>query len=444
MQTSEVKELINELKESEFIEVKNWLGGLSDNNEKARLAKEIIALANSGGGHIFIGFSDDKGNGHKPIEPEPKEEVAFSQDSVSSIVHRYCIPAIQCKVNFHCQADENIKHPVISVPASGHVPIYASRSSDKKILVDGTVYVRRPGGHSEPCRTQDDWERLLNRLVLSRQNEIIQAIRGVLNRDEDNLVSTHEEKLNTWIDISRKEREKLIGDLPSDSPLRFSDGNYEAAFVIAPFNQPDIRELQSHLDFNMPKYSGWPPFVFLHKPKMKPYPIGNIIQAWIVGEDIVNHSPDHADFWRISTQGEGYLLRAMQEDCDKYTSSVASGSSFDWILPIYRMIEIIKVIEWLGLNYSSADSNFQMRIIYTGMKDRTLTQHSYMYALETGAVAHDDIISSEISGSISEISLNMEEIIFTLLKSIFSQFDFAELPRVLVENIVREALSNRR
>ena len=50
--------LIDNLQEGLQVEVKNWLGGLKDNHHKAKLAKEIIALANSGGGQIFIGFND--------------------------------------------------------------------------------------------------------------------------------------------------------------------------------------------------------------------------------------------------------------------------------------------------------------------------------------------------------------------------------------------------
>ena len=55
--------MLNEkLQEDIEVEVKNWLGGLADNASKASLAKEIIALANSGGGSIFIGFGDQAAN----------------------------------------------------------------------------------------------------------------------------------------------------------------------------------------------------------------------------------------------------------------------------------------------------------------------------------------------------------------------------------------------
>jgi predicted HTH transcriptional regulator len=63
MSDSKIQFLINNLHENLEVEVKNWLNGLQSNDEKATLAKEIIALANHGGGYIFIGF-EDEGDGH--------------------------------------------------------------------------------------------------------------------------------------------------------------------------------------------------------------------------------------------------------------------------------------------------------------------------------------------------------------------------------------------
>ncbi len=72
MTDSKIIFLINNLSEGLEVEVKNWLGGLQSNDEKAILAKEIIALANQGGGYIFIGF-EDEGDGHPETDPKIKD-----------------------------------------------------------------------------------------------------------------------------------------------------------------------------------------------------------------------------------------------------------------------------------------------------------------------------------------------------------------------------------
>lgn len=447
MPDERVQQLIDQLRESEFVEVKNWLGGLVENDEKARLAKEIIALANSGGGHIFIGFTDDEGQGHQPIEPEEHEATAFSQDSIAGVVHRYCTPAIQCGVETYRQTNGQIGHPVIYVPAAGRVPLFASRQSpDNRTLTNGSVYVRRPGGNSEPCRTQDDWERLLERLVHARQDQLINAIRNVLNPEQEFTPAAQEQSFEDWISASRAARADLLAALPEGHPLRLEQGNYEVAFSIRPFQEPDIADLNRNLDLNRPRHSGWAPFVSLHRDGMAPRPLGDVIQAWLVGEEGRDRDPSHSDFWRLSVHGDGYLVRAMQEDDPDYGANLAPRPhrpGFDWELPIYRMTEMLKLIEWLGLTYSSGDATFQLRVTYFGTNGRRLTQHRLRYMLHRGGMAHGDSISSQVSGRVGEIALNTEEMVFSLLRPVFAQFDFAELPRQLVDNVVQDVARYR-
>ena len=145
--------LINNLTERLDVKAKNWLNGLTTNDDRARLAKEIIALANSGGGDIFIGF-DDEGAGHPEIPPELGVPEAFSQDSIADLVKRYANPPCECRVSFHKRNNSTIDHHVITVPGDHRTPIMVkSGSPDQKTLRPGTVYVSRPGGSSELAST---------------------------------------------------------------------------------------------------------------------------------------------------------------------------------------------------------------------------------------------------------------------------------------------------
>lgn len=448
MPEQRIQELIVDLRESEFVEVKNWLGGLHRNEEKSTLAKEIIALANSGGGHIFIGFDDDSGHGHEPIEPQQDEANAFSQDSISALIHRYCTPAIQCSVEMYRQTGGDIRHPVISVPAAVRVPVFAARQSpDNRTLTNGTVYVRRAGGNSEPCRSQDDWERLLERLVHSRQDQLVNAIRNVLNpRDEFSQVGPLE-ILSDWQKASRAARLELLARLDEGHPLRLEQGHYEVTFMINPFHDPDIVLLKRCLDQDRPRYSGWAPFVCLHGEHGSPRPMGNVIQAWLVEDNEINPNPFSSDFWRLSVDGKGYQVRAMEEDATDYGSNLMPRPyrpGFDWVLPVYRVAEVLKLIEWLGLTFSTEEARFHFQVTYHGMNGRRLTLHDLRYMLERGAEARQEVISSQISGKIEEIALNIEEMVFSMLRPVFSQFSFTKLPRALVDNVVQDALKYRR
>ena len=438
------QQLIDNLQESLHVEVKNWLGGLSKKPEKARLAKEIIALANSGGGRIFIGFEDDDGDGHKPIPPEPNEEKAFTPDGISSLVQRYCTPPIQCKVDRCRQTGGNIDHPVIFVPRGIRVPIFASMGSpDPKTLVTGQVYVRRPGGSSEPCRDQNDWELLLDRLVRARQGEIVQAVRSVMNPVSDGVVILPEQEFTEWIEKNRNERVRLLDDFLEDDPLRFPQGHYEVAFSISDFGKVDLSELHQNLNHGRPIFSGWPPFSFLSGLGMDCRPMKDMIQTWAFNGLADNMDPFHVDYWCLSVTGQGYLVRPMEEDDPRYGKRVGT-SAFDWTVPSYRMTEVLKFIEWLGLKYSSENASFRLEVTYNGMEGRRLANHDSRFFFIPSGRVHVDTIPSKVSGLIGNIALNVEELVFNLLRPIYSQFDFADLPREVVNEVVKKAIRNQR
>ena len=54
---ADLDDLVNEPRETLDVEVKEWLD-LTDNDHRALVAKEIIALANHGGGVLVIGFEE--------------------------------------------------------------------------------------------------------------------------------------------------------------------------------------------------------------------------------------------------------------------------------------------------------------------------------------------------------------------------------------------------
>ena len=61
-------ELLAELREALDIEVKEWLD-LTNHDHCAIVAKEIIALANHGGGYLIIGFEELKDGSFAPANP---------------------------------------------------------------------------------------------------------------------------------------------------------------------------------------------------------------------------------------------------------------------------------------------------------------------------------------------------------------------------------------
>lgn len=177
----DLERLITDPVETETAEYKGWLDLHSgdQNNDPARLAKALIALRNSGGGHVVLGFDDEK---DKPLLslPRPAEYREFDGDAVQSIVKRYADPEFQCRLDI-------VKgHPIISVPSGVSEPVIAAAGSpDQRTIVHGRYYIRCPGPASREPRNGLEWKTVIDRCVANNRDEIVRKIIPVLRQLEE-------------------------------------------------------------------------------------------------------------------------------------------------------------------------------------------------------------------------------------------------------------------
>src|SRR5262249_14762890 len=142
------------------VELKEWLD-LTGPDHRALVAKEIIALANHGGGYLVIGFNELSDGSFSPASPHPENLNAWSQDAIQSIIARYVDPTVQCPLAHRATPEAKDRYPIIVVPGGLRIPIRAKRGSpDGKKLVQHRVYIRRPGPTSEEPKTAEEWNRL--------------------------------------------------------------------------------------------------------------------------------------------------------------------------------------------------------------------------------------------------------------------------------------------
>jgi AbiU2/Schlafen, AlbA_2 len=110
-QNLDLGDLLAEPRETLDIEIKDWLD-LSSNNHKALIAKEIIALANHGGGYLLVGFVELADGSFKPALSRPPNLNAWSQDTIQSIVSKYVDPAVQCRVVHQIAPTSSDRYPI--------------------------------------------------------------------------------------------------------------------------------------------------------------------------------------------------------------------------------------------------------------------------------------------------------------------------------------------
>jgi hypothetical protein len=166
---TELDKLIVAPQETLEVEYKEWLD-LTTKPHRAKLAKELIALANHGGGHVVLGFEDVS---MRPVVC-PNGYTLPSTDDINGIVAAYSDPP------FHCRVSEVRGHVVISVPAGTAVPIRSKRGSENNEIVADTYYIRRPGPNSEAPRSGLEWDELLRRCIANRGQELEALVRRIV------------------------------------------------------------------------------------------------------------------------------------------------------------------------------------------------------------------------------------------------------------------------
>jgi hypothetical protein len=158
-QSPDLGDLWAEPRETLNVELKAWLD-LTDINHRALVAKEIIALANHGGGYLVIGFEELADGSFKPAGSRPPNLNAWSQDDIQSIVAKYIDPSVQCRVAHQTAPASTDRYPIVIVPGGHRVLIRAKSGSPDGKLVPHRVYTRRPGPTSEEPQTAEEWDRL--------------------------------------------------------------------------------------------------------------------------------------------------------------------------------------------------------------------------------------------------------------------------------------------
>lgn len=443
---ADLSELLADPREALDIEIKAWLD-LSTNDHKSVLAKEVIALANHGGGYVIVGFDEQSDGGFKAGVQRPANLDQWSQDAVQSIIARYCDPALQCRV-VHQRAGTEGPFPIIIVPGGHKGPILPKAGSpDGKTLVPNRVYIRRAGPSSEEPKTSAEWSQFIDRLVQNRQAELVEIVRSVLSGIPSELrkAATRVDALREFEKHSIRRWEARVANLPSDAPPRFVHGYYEMGFAIdGEFRKPSLADLQKTIADAVRNHSGWPPFLTLNRQPFRPKPIENAVEFWRGPDsDGSFDAPAHHDFWRVSADGLLFTRRGYQEDGGLF--EMEQGRFFDITTATWRLGEAVLEASYIAKAMEAVDANIICHCHWVGLESRTLISKGNPNRIMSGAERTSGQPTYDIERTISleALPLGLPELVHGMLSPLYELFDFFVLPKRLVEEELATLQRNR-
>lgn len=173
----ELRSLLDYPDENAATELKDWLD-LASRVERANVARELIALANHGGGNLLFGFAETS-EGWKP-SGECKHDIArYSQDAINNILKAHAEPVFEC-ATYHLDSSAGTRHVVVVVPGGHRVPIRSHGAPEGSRLADHCYYIRRPGAESAPPDSGADWQELIERSLENNRERQLEGFRRIL------------------------------------------------------------------------------------------------------------------------------------------------------------------------------------------------------------------------------------------------------------------------
>jgi hypothetical protein len=443
----DVDGLVVEPREALDVEVKEWLD-LTDHDQKASLAKEIIALANNGGGYLLVGFAQHQDSSFTPANPRPATVDAWSQDAIQTIVAKYVEPAVQCQVLHRAAPGSQDRYPVIIVPGGHRVPIRARRGSpDGKKLVALRTYIRRAGPSSEEPRTAEEWDRLIERCLQNRKSELLDAMRSIMAGVVPTVpekVSSRLEELLEFEDAAIGRWEKRVAKLPADVAPRFPNGWYDVGIAIdGAFNTQGLSELRETIAKEVRNHSGWPPFLTVNRAPFTPKPVDNAVEFWRGPDtDGSYDTPAHHDFWRISPKGLFFTRRGYQEDGG--FEGMKAGAFFDITSPTRRLGEVIAEATYISKALNPVNANLICHCRWHGLSGRRLTSRGNPNRTLSGEYkSEQDAYETTETVAVDALPAALPELVSKVVSPLYELFDFFPLPKRLVEEELNSLLRNR-
>jgi len=431
--------------ETRTIECKSWLD-LSDNKNKAKLAKAAIAMANSGGGTIVLGISEDESNGKKLVcKPRPSIVARYDSDAVGAAINKYAEPELDPDLVFENHPYTGDEHAFVEIAGGMQQPVFAKKQFDGEID-KLACYIRKPGPpRSEVPQTVQEWRDLMTRCVRASRDSMLDSIRIIMDgRPMDTTPPPSEEdKFLEFMRASKERWQELLEEIDEDDVARLKHGYWAFGFSLlgAP-TWPELEELRNALE---QATHGYYARLFRQetRPGLAPYPVEGGIEAWMGNPNVRRHKiPYECAFWRATSDGQFYHLEGFYEDSgwDSTSGQTEPGTRLyiDHSILLHAMM--LRLAARIAKS-AGGEAEVLFRSEYTGLKGRYLTgSQAWWSPEEDGWMC--SIPAFELQPrrlSLQQIDDNLVECLYDFLLPFCKMFNFAGLNKGWVGSAVERA-----
>ncbi len=407
-------------------EVKTWLDiDLKEN--RAKIAKALIALENHGGGILIIGFTKGLDGKLTPDLNRPKNISDFNSDEFNGIVKKFAEPQFHVDVKLMTDPRSGLDYPYVVVHGKTKVPVRSDSGVEDKSIQPNIYYVRRPGPSSESPLNASDWDDLLKKCMLKNREEILNLFKTYLGTDSALLINKpNTDNLLSQFCENSYERWRVINESLEDSnELKNFYGNFSFGCQMLGESKNLSNVQIKHEIENLTRYTGWPIYVTLHDSDNAPALNGDVIETSIVKLNFPDSA--HADFWRVSSKGFTFHLRGYQEDAlEEKNDRFGKGKALDGVLPIWRVAEFLLRTNQLASKMYEQGYELSVKCAWRGLSGRRLVSLSGNRLFWDDKKCKVSEVTSEGLFKGNQVEDFLPEVVKNLTENLYSSFNFFE------------------
>ena len=447
--SSDLSDLVENLREDLGIECKAWLD-LTENLQRAKIARHLAALANHGGGYLVLGVSDDL----TPDQHRPTDVRIYNRDVFSDIVHRYLTPRFQCEV-IRVAAANGDEFPIVRVPGHGSVPIAAKadgptgRSGGPQGIRAGVYYIRKPGPESAPIIGAEEWAPLIRRCVLNDRDGLLRDFSTLMHQRAEPILDGGKQLVDWHRNGERRFFELLPDDIASRWPVSINENRYQLSYLISTEDDEALRigDMTRILDeinveVRATVWTGWSMFYPFTKPDIAPklYPENvdgtgaEVMECNLLVEgDFDNTLPD---YWRLAPDGRVMLIRAYREDRASSAASLKRRSG-TWLSPETVVRETTELVTHARLlaRYFGTPTRISFRCTWLGLRGRQLADFDPGIYWGHGHIASADRRTTEGEWPVATMGATWTGIVSELCSPVLNLFGFTRCSAEFVEGL---------
>jgi hypothetical protein len=420
---SQIQDLVESPAENEILELKSWVDlSAADHVARAKCARHLAALANSGGGYLVLGFNKDGSRCARKNDVR----TAYSHDVFAGIIDKYLRPKFQCDVSFpECQG---VAHPVVWTPSHGASPVIAKADGPKDTkgsvqgIQSGVVYVRTPKPESVPASTPEHWDKIIRRCVLASRDEMLTLFSAIISgaAPKEPVSETTRKRLETW--HAAAQRAARIAASQAEAKFRYSLAENFVQFSylilhhggssIAPNDAFALIQKLNTAVRDTVRYgrSMFYPFTrqeisphFNREPEIDGGDTDFLEASTFVADT------SRGEFWRVALDGRATILRPFDEDVyERAPPDIPEGAKwFDPRIHIRDIMEVVRHARAFAEEFGNvSDICFQCE--WMGLNGRLTTTHeryqSQRYTTSTNSRRHYDCVPfALVAGDASDV-----------------------------------------